>query len=1298
LTKGLKTETELRIIIVFFILIALSTEEASASTTTYYFKNNGTSTDLGFDGTTNYTTATGSVTIPYKQVYTTSTTGTAYNIRYTTTSGTTVYNVYRFYPITNVTTYTRIEANITGRLSYRGPSTSGRVNVSIWDYNPADGSRTKYGESTNISSGGTTTTNYDFKTNNAAFNISSGHKLVVYVNITSASAGGTVRLYFGGLASYIVLSETPIPIAIIDNGNNITNNNSLSLSINQDTNVRFDLTANLTIDSMIITKGSNVSALGNDTPGKITMWSDLLFPNYGITFVNMTVFNTTTSASKNWTITVNDVIPPGQVTNLTNTTIPTSNSINLGWDVVNDNLGGSGIKDYLIDVMNNSINWLTVERPTINASNIKNGYEYDAYWYTFRNNVPVDCTQCHSSLGTKEFAIGNFWMKFNSTHLFIMAHVQDNDINTSDDYVGFGFDPEKNGGTSPQTDDRLYDLYENGTLYAFTGDGSDWVDTNTNASSSVKGAGAGANITYGAPRYEIAIPLSEIANPTNGSTVNFIFESDCTAGTDFQKRSTYLPAAGDDKNPSTWTTLTYRNVTQWDNIGTSPMNSFEATSLISNFRYNFSVRARDNALNIGDRSIPYTGQTADRMGYIIRGYITSAGLPINNADISTGGYIVHSDANGFYELSDLINGTYNLTADASGFMSNSSTSVTLNGADMFNVNITLQDLTAPFVISNTNNFIVSNGSFLILNASITDAYSGVNNATVNVSFVNSTINEAILSRSGGYWINTTIIADRGETVGILNLTITTYDNASNVNKIINMTAGIDDTAPVVTSNTNYLYVSNGSFLKLDASISDAFSGVNNATVNVSSVNSTINEALLTLSGDYWINNTIIVDKGENTGFNNLTITTYDNAGNVNNSINMTAWINPGLEIVDWRNNITNDQDLNITIFIEESIRFNVTANQNVSYNWSYDDTDQFINANNFSNQFSTSGLYFVNAIVSNSDSTVSKNWTINVVYKPDLVITPENIYFSYIPSEVENGEVKENVNVTINVTVYNSGLGDATNINMSFYDGSPGSANNIANATITNINTGESQDVTIYWNSIIGSHDILIKIDPENTIIETDDSNNNASKNINVSAWQKYYGNVSGNLSLRDSIGNSMTNWYWATPQGNIFISKNSSIDYSHLQALGRKKDGNVSLNNFAQADELLNMTPGSRNATGFFNNNLTMLFSSNGTTPRNYTNFTVYGRKIENVSIFNSTNTTNFNSVETSTFITGILWDTSKDNGDGDYGDDGEEIVFISGINVNNTGLGNSSHDYEIAIPSIIRSEGQVYFFVELK
>jgi hypothetical protein len=471
-------------IFIMLFAIFLSTGVVSAATTTYYFKNNATSTNLGFDGTTNYSTSGTIITvIPYKQVYTTSTAGTAGNIGYTTSSGTTVYNVYRFYPIPNVTTYTQIGANITGRLSYFAVTSSDRVNVSIWDYNPADGSKIKYGESTNKTNE-EGPNNYNFQINNPAFNVLPGHKVIAYVNVTTPSPG-TIKLYFGGSASYIVLSETPIPFAITGNGNNVTNNNSLSLSVNQNTTVQFNLTANLTIDSMIITKGSNVTLLSNDTLGKITMWGNFTFPNYGTMFVNMTVFNTTNSASKNWTITVNDVIPPNQVTNLTNTTIPTKNEINLGWDVGTDNTGGSGIKDYFLQKSNDSINWLTVERPTINATGIDPGYEDDAYWYTFRNPVPINCLICHPSPGipaltNPQASIGNYWMKFNGSYLYVAAMLPDNDTDNNDDLIELVFDVAKDGGTAPKSDDKLYELHEDGTNETKVGDGTGWVDFASN--------------------------------------------------------------------------------------------------------------------------------------------------------------------------------------------------------------------------------------------------------------------------------------------------------------------------------------------------------------------------------------------------------------------------------------------------------------------------------------------------------------------------------------------------------------------------------------------------------------------------------------------------------------------------------------------------------------------------------------------------------------------------------------------------------------------------------------------------
>ena len=451
-------------------------------------------------------------------------------------------------------------------------------------------------------------------------------------------------------------------------------------------------------------------------------------------------------------------------------------------------------------------------------------------------------------------------------------------------------------------------------------------------------------------------------------------------------------------------------------------------------------------------------------------------------------------------------------------------------------------------------------------------------------------------------------------------------------------------------------------------------------------------------GIYDSNNNTVTGNTQESNYNGINLTLSNNNTLVNN---IMVSNNYGISLSSSSNNIIYNNHFNNTD------NYNIDASN--TWNATKIEGTNIITGSNLGGNYWAypNGTGFSQTCTDvNSDDICDSSYALdasNVDYLPlakipDLVITQDNISFSYIPSEIENGEVKENVNVTINATVHNSGLGDASNINVSFYDGPPGPGNNIANATIINISAGESQNATIYWNSIIGTHNISIQIDPENTLVETDDSNNNASKNINVSAWQKYYGNVSGNINLGDQSGKSFINWIWDTDQGNVLVSNIPSINFSNLQALGRKKNGEISQNNFQKADEILNMTSGNNNATGFLNNNITSLFSPDGTSPRNVTSFTVYRKTIEHVAIINSTNNSNYNSVETYTFITGILWDTTKDNGDDEYGDDGEELVFITRINVGTTGIGNTPHNYETAIPSKLKNEGNVYFFVELK
>lgn len=48
--------------------------------------------------------------------------------------------------------------------------------------------------------------------------------------------------------------------------------------------------------------------------------------------------------------------------------------------------------------------------------------------------------------------------------------------------------------------------------------------------------------------------------------------------------------------------------------------------------------------------------------------------------------------------------------------------------------------------------------------------------------------------------------------------------------------------------------------------------------------------------------------------------------------------------------------------------------------------------------------------------------------------------------------------------------------------------------------------------------------------------------------WQGYYGNISGGITLADSSGYQFLNWTLANPEGEIYASMNSSIDWSRIE------------------------------------------------------------------------------------------------------------------------------------------------------
>ena len=275
-------------------------------------------------------------------------------------------------------------------------------------------------------------------------------------------------------------------------------------------------------------------------------------------------------------------------------------------------------------------------------------------------------------------------------------------------------------------------------------------------------------------------------------------------------------------------------------------------------------------------------------------------------------------------------------------------------------------------------------------------------------------------------------------------------------------------------------------------------------------------------------------------------------------------------------------------------------------------------------------------------------------------------------------------NITITATVRNNGA-SASSIQVKFTEGNCSNGTQINGLqTITILNKTQTAQVNVTWNaSQIGPHNISVCVDPNNIINESNKTNNNLTRAINVKAWQLYYGNVTGNITLATSANMSL--YEWQSDIGVVYaISADTVFNFSTLQALGRNKTGGLSSNDFAEADINLNMTG--------FNDSVQLYFAVNASLPKQTMNFTVQNRTIQFVPYINSTNT--------SDFVTGILWDTRNDT-DGQYGTaDNEPLVFVANINKNKQGK-YGIYDYEIFVPrNLARYKGLsdiIYLYAEM-
>jgi hypothetical protein len=310
----------------------------------------------------------------------------------------------------------------------------------------------------------------------------------------------------------------------------------------------------------------------------------------------------------------------------------------------------------------------------------------------------------------------------------------------------------------------------------------------------------------------------------------------------------------------------------------------------------------------------------------------------------------------------------------------------------------------------------------------------------------------------------------------------------------------------------------------------------------------------------------------------------------------------------------------------------------------------------------SAGLHYWNVTCYDlaNNFNISETWNFTIPL-PDMAITNDDIYFN-------NSNPSENENVTIFANISNLGITATGIFSVRFHSGFPNLSNQIGTEQTLSLSPLSNGTVNVSWIASIGSHDIWVIVDPDNNIIEENESNNNASKTITIESWQYVYGNVSGNLQIDDSDSETVFVWLPENITGShlYIVDLDSNIEWTALEALSRNTSGGYRFQDFSILDNAL----GSENYTDSINNTYTI--SGN---PISTSTFDIFGGQINNVPIINSTNT--------SSFITGILWDTTSSSG---FYDGSQDIVFITRVNQNASGsLGN--YDFEFRVPANLRT-----------
>jgi len=319
----------------------------------------------------------------------------------------------------------------------------------------------------------------------------------------------------------------------------------------------------------------------------------------------------------------------------------------------------------------------------------------------------------------------------------------------------------------------------------------------------------------------------------------------------------------------------------------------------------------------------------------------------------------------------------------------------------------------------------------------------------------------------------------------------------------------------------------------------------------------------------------------------------------------------------------------------------------------------------------------------NASNTAFSGYFLFNVTPPDLEVSSIDIFFN-------TSIFEEQANITVFANITNIGTASASSILVRFYEVIVGgSISQIdVDRTISTLAPSQNTTVNVTFRFSIGLHEIQVAIDPLGSIGEQNETNNNASVNITIPLNHFITGNITGALKIQNFANRTI--YSWDTSQASsgtiLVIDSDSSITWTNLTALGRNITGGNASNDWAELDSAINAT----NLTDSVNRSYTF-----NEVPIALSSYILFSRTVSNVSITNSTNSTSF--------VTGILWDMSDDrpgSGNGQY-NGSEDLIFVS--QTNRTQLGKYGYyDFEVRVPSRLRQYkgpdmNQLTFYVEL-